>query len=1127
MRAISLFATLLGLVSGASVSGADAEGLRFFENEVRPVLVKHCYECHSEKAGKKKGGLLLDRQAGWQKGGDGGPAIKPGDLDASLLIHSIRYEDPDLQMPPKSRMEPETIAILERWVAMGAPDPRGAALGVEARTKEIDFHAARNYWAFRPLSEVAPPSTRNASWSRNAIDRFVLGRLEAKGLSPAPSADPRALIRRVHYDLTGLPPTPEVTEAFANEPTPEAFETLVNDLLAQPAFGEKWGRNWLDVARYADSNGGDRNFTFYQAWRYRNYVIDAFNQDKSYYQFVREQLAGDLMPWKTDTQRREQLVGSTFLALGPKMLTERDKEKLRLDTADEQIDTVGRAFLGLTLGCARCHDHKFDPVSQKDYYALAGIFRSTQVVMGTRNGCVNVASWVEQPLPQAEPQLAELTKTVARLELAMRLKVERAYMKKVGAKTTVNNIPLAGVIYDDTDAEKFGDWIASTNSANWFGPGYIHDDRAGKGAKRVVFQGSLPENGLYEVRIAYSSGKLRAQNVPITIEGWDKRQKVALDQTRPGSVGGLLEPVGRFRFEKGGRANVIIETTGTEGVVIVDAVQFISVKDIDRESQAIAMTMEASQTDKQLGGAAVASKPGGRNVPLAGVVLDDSDGTKVGAWTASTLNPNRYGPGYIHDNQKAKGDKRVIFEPKLPESGEYEVRVAYSHDKARASNIPITIEAGDRSQKVTLDQTRRGSVGGLLEPIGRFHFEKEGHARVIIETGGTEGYVIVDAVQFIPIRAIEGEAIAITRAKGEAPAVPLFRMTDGQLAKELTRLIKLLKDKDLAMAPRDADDAGDLHLRIRGEVGQLGPLVARNFPQALHDGPEPRLDEGQSGRLQLAEWITSPENVLLDRVMVNRIWGRLFGRGIVESVDNFGELGIAPTHPELLDYLAARFRSSNGSIKRMVREVVLSRAYQLGSQASPTLAKADPKNSLFGRRDIRRMTAEEIRDTLLFLPGKLDLTIGTATSSRFGEDLDKPMSFAKERLRTVYLPVARNNQVAELEVFDAANPDLVTGARATTTVPTQALYLLNSEFMIGQARAIVVRPDLRTGNTNDRIAALYTVILNRAANAAELARARRFVDDLQGEAKSTQATDAALGELAHVLLASTEFLYLD
>ena len=321
MRTVSSFAALLGLVSVASVSGADEGELRFFENEVRPVLVKHCYECHSEKAGKKKGGLWLDRKAGWQMGGDGGPAIIPGDLDASLLIHSIRYEDEDLQMPPKSRLDSKTIAVLERWVAMGAPDPRDDALEQDAPKKEIDFHAARDYWAFRPLADVAPPETRDASWPRGVIDRFILAKLESKGLSPAPLTNPRALVRRVHYDLTGLPPTPDVTEAFANDPTPAAFETLVNNLLASPAFGEKWGRNWLDVARYADSNGGDRNFTFYQAWRYRNYVINAFNRDKSYYQFVREQLAGDLMPWKTDAQRREQLVGSTFLALGPKMLT--------------------------------------------------------------------------------------------------------------------------------------------------------------------------------------------------------------------------------------------------------------------------------------------------------------------------------------------------------------------------------------------------------------------------------------------------------------------------------------------------------------------------------------------------------------------------------------------------------------------------------------------------------------------------------------------------------------------------------------------------------------------------------------------------------------------------------------
>ena len=258
------------------------------------------------------------------------------------------------------------------------------------------------------------------------------------------------------------------------------------------------------------------------------------------------------------------------------------------------------------------------------------------------------------------------------------------------------------------------------------------------------------------------------------------------------------------------------------------------------------------------------------------------------------------------------------------------------------------MEAGDKRLKVTLDETRPGRVGGLLEPIGRFHFEKDGHAKVVVETTGTQGYVIIDAVQFIPVHAIEDEAMAIAGSRGAAPKIPLFRMTDSQLAKELTRLIKLLKDKELAMAPRDADDANDVHLRVRGEVGQLGPLVGRNFPQALHAGPPPEIGPGESGRLQLAEWITSPDNALLDRVMVNRIWGRLFGREASSpSVDNFGELGTAPTHPELLDFLAARFRASDGSIKRMVRDVRPEpRLPAWRSQASPALAAADPKNEL-------------------------------------------------------------------------------------------------------------------------------------------------------------------------------------
>ncbi len=1120
MRALRLIVrsvACLGLT--LSAHAADDVGDRFFENEVRPLLIKHCHECHSEEAGRKKGNLLLDRKAGWQVGGDAGPAIVPGDLDASLFITAIRYEDPDMQMPPKSRLTHEEVAIFEKWVAMGAPDPRGEAMEQENSGRQFSLEAARNYWAFRPLRTPAPPAVANADWPRGAVDRFVLAKLESRNLPPAPDADPRALVRRVHYDLTGLPPAPGVVDAYAADPSPRAFETLVDDLLASPAFGEKWGKRWLDVARYADSNGGDRNFTFYQAWRYRNYVIDALNLDKSFHQFVREQIAGDLLPASSDAQRHDQLVASTFLALGPKMLTERDKEKLRLDTADEQVDTIGRAFLGLSLGCARCHEHKSDPITQEDYYAMAGIFRSTQVVMGTRNGCVNVASWVEQPLPDTKARLDELSGTVERLEMAMRLKVERAYQKKGGAKMTANNLPLAGIIYDDTDAEKSGEWIASKESASRFGPGYLHDDGKGKGTKRVIFRGSVHENGLYEVRIAYNAATTRARNIPVTVEAWDRKHKVTLDQTKPPSIGGLLEPIGRFRFEKGGRNNVIIETTGTRGTVVVDAVQLIPVKDIKRESDSIAMAMAMPSASKA--GRNSKSKAGGRDLPLAGIVYDDSHARTVGAWTQSTLNKNRYGPGYIHDNREGKGDKRLTFEASLPKDGVYEVRVAYPAEGNRAKAVPITIEAADKAHKATLDETRRGRIAGLFEPIGRFEFKKGGRANVIFETHGTTGYVIIDAVQFIPVEEIEMEA-RVLASVGESTTVqdaeiPLFLMDDGQLAKELSRLIGALKDKHLAMAPRDAEDAGDIHLRVRGEPGQLGPMIQRGFPEALHNGAKPDIPAGHSGRLQFAEWLAGPDNALLDRVMANRVWSWLFGRGIVASVDNFGTLGTGASHPELLEYLASRFRHSNGSIKRLVREIVLSRAYQLSASAPGQLAAADAENALFGRRGIRRLAAEEIRDSLLQLAGKLDAKVGAATSTRFGEDLDEPMTFSKDRLRTVYLPVARNNTVAELATFDAANPDLVTGQRSSTTVPAQALYLMNSGFMLDQAKAIAQRVEEQGGDAGAKVGKLYGAILNRQPTNAELQRATAFVESIPN----------GLTEFTHVLLASTEFLFVD
>ncbi len=944
----------------SSARAADsAEDRAFFEAEIRPILVERCYECHSEEAGKRKGGLWLDRRAGWQTGGDTGSAVVPWRPEESPLVHAIRYTDPNFQMPPKTKLSDRERDALEKWVRMGAPDPRDEAMAGAVRGKEIDYDQARRNWAFRPAGKMPPPEIEHTAWAKNDIDRFILAALEKKELHPSEDASPEALLRRLHYDLTGLPPTRtelnEFLRDYRRDPA-SSIEYRVDRLLANPAFGEKWGRHWLDVARYADSNGGDRNFTFYQAWRYRDYVIDAFNEDKSYYDFVREQLAGDLLPAKSPEQRRAQLIGSTFLTLGPKMLTERNKEKLYMDIVDEQIDTMGRAFLGLTFGCARCHDHKFDPVSQEDYYALAGFFRSTQVLSGVRTTNVNVYSWLEQPLPVAGPEGDELKEKVARLELIQRLALEKVFMNLAGGKVASSKLPLAGAIYDESDAELIGVWKESTYSANRFGDQYVHDDQKGKGMNRAVFRGGVPESGVYEIRIAYNPGPNRAKNVPITVEVRNGETKLELDQTKTPAIAGLFQPIGRFPVEKGGHCNVTIQTGGTgSGFVIVDAVQFIHVDDIPREAESLAA-----------------------------------------------------------------------------------------------------------AEKGSLD--------------------------------------------------------------------PAFKMSEEELGKELDSILDDLKYAELAMAPCDARETDDSHLHFRGEIDQLGDRIPRRFPLALDDGPAPRIAPGTSGRLQLADWIVQDNNALLDRVIVNRAWHHLFGRGIVASVDNFGRLGAMPTHPELLDYLAASFRESGGSMKKLIREMVLSRAYQLSSTTVPELEVADPANYLFGRQNRRRLTAEEIRDSYLLVSGRLDNEPPGPTATVFGEDLDEPMTFEKENFRTVYLPVARNNRVAELEVFDTANPDLVTGARPETTVPTQALYLLNSESMKTDAASLAKKafahPE-RAGSVEAAVTWLYQTLLARRPSQAEIDQSLDFVAALATGAESSVDKDEALAHVAHVLMASTEFLYLD
>jgi hypothetical protein len=364
---------------------ATPEQIAFFEKSIRPVLVKECYSCHATNAKKIRGGLTLDTRDGIRKGGDTGPAVVPGDTRKSLIVKALRHTQDDLKMPPKKKLTADVIADFEKWVAMGAPDPRDGTTTVKKKN-EIDIVKGRTFWAFQPPKRPTPPAVKNEAWPKDDIDRYLLAALEAKKLTPVADADARTLLRRVYFDLTGLPPTPEDVEAFATEyaASPDAaLESVVDRLLASPRFGERWGRHWLDVARYAESSGRANNFAYPNAWRYRDYVLSAFNADKPYDQFIREQLAGDLLTPKDDVQKTEFLTATGFLAIGPKTHNERNRRQFEMDVADEQIDATFQAFQGLTAACARCHDHKFDPIPQKDYYALSGIFRSTQTCYGT------------------------------------------------------------------------------------------------------------------------------------------------------------------------------------------------------------------------------------------------------------------------------------------------------------------------------------------------------------------------------------------------------------------------------------------------------------------------------------------------------------------------------------------------------------------------------------------------------------------------------------------------------------------------------------------------------------------------------------------------------------------------
>ncbi|MFM8172133.1 MAG: DUF1553 domain-containing protein [Pirellulaceae bacterium] len=540
----------------------DREALQFFETHVRPILIDHCLECHSEET-EASGGLLLDRRAGWERGGDSGPAIVPGDAAASLLILAIAYEDPHLEMPPEGKLSDEAIGWLKEWITQGAFDPRTQP-AAKKPTTGLTLERAKEHWAYQPFHLHPVPSVAASSW----IDSWIDAALEKQPLIRSQPVPRAALLRRWMADLHGLIPTPEEIEAFEGDRNPDALERMVDQLLASPRYGERMARRWMDTVRFGESLTL-RGFVFPDAWRYRDYCIEAFQSDLAWDQFLTEQIAGDLI--ETEDWRKQQRgsIAAMFWLLGNTNLEEQDKKQLDLDVIDEQLDVFGRAVLGQTLGCARCHDHKFDPIPTSDYYAMAGILNGSQVLEHA-----NVSKWIESPLAVSDAMQRERQQLESeRVSLQEQIQSIDAKLKPQQGSVPVDR--LAGVVVDDAAAKRVGDWKPSSSVQPFVGSGYLHDGNSNRGSKTITFQPPSLAPGRYEVRLSYTHGDNRATNAMVEVFSADGQQEHRIDQKKAAPIGGLWVSLGTYRFEQDGQAYVIVSNVGADGHVIADAVQFL------------------------------------------------------------------------------------------------------------------------------------------------------------------------------------------------------------------------------------------------------------------------------------------------------------------------------------------------------------------------------------------------------------------------------------------------------------------------------------------------------------------------------------------------------------------------
>ncbi len=903
---------------------AEDVGLDLFERKIRPVITEHCLKCHADDLKKRKGGLSLESKASLRKGGDTGPALVPGKPKESLLVKALHYTDPDLQMPPVGKLPASVIADFEQWIALGAPDPRE---GKVAKTSGN----AESHWAFQPIRKPPIPSVDGKGVT--PIDAFLLAKLRDKNLPFSPQADRRTLIRRVTFDLIGLPPTLAEVEAFEKDTAPDAFAKVVDRLLASPRYGERWARHWLDVARYADTKDGvlmydDGRIRPY-AYTYRDYVIKAFNQDLPFDDFVRDQLAADLSAPKDQPWR---LGAMGFLTLG------RMFDNNVHDVIDDRIDVTSRGFMGLTVTCARCHEHKSDPITMRDYYALYGVFANSEAPL-------------ELPLTEVPEKIAgfnEFEKQAAPQRFALRKMVDEQYAS-----------------LSEIARQRVGDYLV-----------HVATTKPDPLETAIFFMSLQPED-------------LRPQ----IVARW--RRYLHLPDRADDPIFGPLH-----------------------------AIVKLSDEEFTKESERI-----------------------------------------VKAWTTR---PPGLAAGQVHPAVREK-----LATSKFASKKEFAQAFAELFRQSYAAFKKAPNSMDDATRALAEVVTRKESPA-YFSKSQTYYYMNRGEKDAY---GGKVGQLDMLAVK--------------------SPTAPPRAM--------------VLVDAQEPFTPR---------MFLRGNPATPGEIVPRGFLKALSENKSATFGPG-SGRLDLANAIASRTNPLTARVFVNRIWMHHFGEPLVSSPSDFGLRANPPSHPELLDWVAAEFMEQGWSLKKLHRTLVLTQAYQQSSADRVEGRTADTENRLLWRAHRRRLDFESMRDNYLTLAGRLDTTM-------FGRPVDIVKNANNPR-RSIYGLVDRQSLPNVFRIFDFAVPDQSVERRPRTTVPQQALFAMNSEFLTEQAKALLARPEVNSAKTDEeKIGSLYRLVVQRSPQPTEIAAGIRFLTHaLKSSGSSDRSQLSNWQQYAQVLLLTNEVMFVD